>query len=377
MWLVILSALGVGTIACAGGNEPASQPVESGTQPNIAPAAVTPTLSPTTPAPELEGLVEAAAILARSSIHWTPEDTRMAMARRGAVRLRTDGPDHGLADGAPLSTLKQFVVVDNAERPRVVVDQGDIRLLLFVDRADAHPVILSRAPLGPSAGFEFRDPPKRGHGVLLPGTWVRELERNDGAVLVRLERDRSREGWIDAAASGTSFVGATAPESRDEDDGSWMQAKRRTKLLARPGGRALVSVQAQHTVRLLTERAAKGYRLVEYAEPYDNEIAYVGFVSAGDLRHPIPTLGFGGDKGWLLHKTTWGDAESAPRVEVEAGTFLLDVEKPVVVGCVVKPAELAELGEGRYAVATLWGPIPVRLAPESVPGRCGDTPETP
>lgn len=96
----------------------------------------------------------------------------------------------------------------------------------------------------------------------------------------------------------------------------------------------------------------------------------VGFVSSGDVRHPVRDVDFGGDKGRLLHKTTRGDAESLPQVEVEAGTFLLDVEKPVVVGFVVKPAELAELGEG-----TLWGPIPVRLAP--VPGRCGGTPETP
>lgn len=380
-WLA-LSIISV-LVACTGLDAPASAPAEASREPNI-------TALPTTsrnsepkvirPAPELKGLAEVSDILARNSIHWGAQDTRMAIARRGAVRLRVDGPDHGLADGAPLATHTQFAVIDNAERPRVVIDQGDIRLLLFVDRADAHPVILSRSRLAPSAGFEFRDPPQRGHGVLLPGTWVRELERKDRAVLVRLERDRPREGWIDAAALGTSFVGATVPASPDKDELSWMQARRRTKLAARPGGRALVTIQAEHTVRLLTERgnerAAGRYRLVEYSDPFDDEIAYVGFVSSRDLRHPVREVSSSGDSGWLLHKTHWGEAKSAPRVEVEAGKFLLDVEHSVVVGCVVKPAELADLGGGRYAVATLWGPIPVRLAPDSVDQRCGDAPKT-
>ena len=363
--LVLLSMLGAGTLACAGRGTPPS------------PAIQPPTAASTSPQTQqasfgVEGLAEVQDVLARKHVRWTPKDTRMALARRGAVRLRPDGENHGFADGEPFAVSIPLTVLDNAQRPRVLSEQGGVRLLLFVERADATPLVLERAPLAPEPGFEFHDPPRQGHVVVLPGTWVHELEREDGAVLVRLDRKRSRKGWIDPAAIGTSFVGAEAPVNDDADEQSWLQAKRRTKLRTRPGGPVLVTMLADERAIALTEGPSDGHWLVEYNQPYNEEVAFVGFVVSGDLRQPNMASLSGNGKGWFSPRTSWGDSESAPRVEVEAGRFLLDVERPVVVGCVATPAELADLGEGRYAVATMWGPIPVRLAPESVDARCGE-----
>lgn len=365
--LVMLSMLSAGTLACAGRDARASPPAEQ------QPVAAMPASSPKTEGPPaLEGLAEVAEVLAREHVRWTPQDTRMALARRGGVRLRSDGPEYGFADGEPFAVSTPFIVLDNARRPRVVSEQGGVRLLLFVDRADATPIVLDRAPLAPTAGFEFQDPPRRGHVVILPGAWVHELEREDEAVLVRLDRKRSRKGWIDSAVIGTSFVAAQAPKSDDADQQSWLQAKRRTKIMTRPGGPVLVTMHADESAFALTERATDGHRLVEYHQPYNEEVAFVGFVASADLRQPNMDSPTGTGRGSFSPRTSWGDAESAPRVEIEKGRFLFDVEHPVVVGCVATGAELADLGEGRYAVATMWGPVPVRLAPESVDARCGE-----
>ena len=68
---------------------------------------------------------------------------------------------------------------------------------------------------------------------------------------------------------------------------------------------------------------------------------------------------------WLLHK----GEDVAPIPGTKRRSYL---EENVAAAAIsLSPAEVAELGDGRYAVATIWGPIPVRLAPEGFEGRCG------
>ena len=50
---------------------------------------------------------------------------------------------------APLRAIRNFtqIVIEDSERPRIVTDDRDVRLLLYVDRQDARPVVLRPAPL--------------------------------------------------------------------------------------------------------------------------------------------------------------------------------------------------------------------------------------
>lgn len=317
-------------------------------------------------------------MLAEEHVWWKPAPTRIAMARRGTVRLRPTGPDLGLRDGAPLAAARRLWVMDDAERPRVVMDDRDVRLLLYVDRDDARPVVLRAAPLRPTPTTVLGDPPRRGHVILQPGAWV-DVTGREGALAKVVYRGSDSKptfaGWIDAEVLGTTFtVVAAATKTtaeRDAEAPRWYTVKRATTLLTRPGGKRLTKVDVDENVLALTDRAANGHRLVQHRPVCNTDLVYVGFVRASDLYQP--NYGSVRGCGWGAGKPEkhFGEAKSAPRVTVGAGRFLLDPDEPTVVGCVLQPTEVADLGEGRYAVPTSWGPVPVRLAPEGFEGRCG------
>lgn len=323
------------------------------------------------PEPEVkvEGYEAVASILGQRSVWWRLADARIALKHRGAVRTSADGADLGVADGQPFPDPQWLMVIDPAaERPRVVVDERTVRLLLMADRVDAHPVVLARAPLRPKSSFEFRDPPRRGHAVLLPGALVEIESKEEAGVQVRYAKEkRSLAGWVDAEAIGTVVEIREPPE--DEREG--FLAKRNTALLARPGGKILARIEKDEDVVALTPRVSSGHRLVEYQPHCQSDVSYVGYVSSRTLYQPNYGMGYGCGSGTAKLERPWGDAESAPRVTVAAGRFLLDVERPAVVGCVREATEFADLGDGVHAIATRWGPIPVRLAPESFRGPCG------
>ncbi len=378
------TAIAVGV--CLGGcaTEPSSSlpitPVETATEPSpqvpasVAASPQAEVIEPEPVAPvELQIPGDVAAVLAPRAVSWRLGDVRMGVARRGAVRLRTDGAELGLADGKSLGRTKRVMVVLDEERPRVVTDEAGVRLLLYVDRADAEPVVVVRAPMRAKAGTRIGDPPRRGHVVLQPGTWVESLEQADEHARVQyVGRDALFSGWVDVAALGTTFDRRSLePTDVDERDAHTWITKRGTKLLSKPGGRVMIKLDKEDSVVALTAKASAGYRLVEYVRPCESEISYVGFAATRDLRRPTMGQGYGCGSGSIGLARPWGDAEKAPRVEIEAGRFLLDVDESTVVGCVLRPTELADLGDGTHAVVTHWGPIPVRLAPQSLQGDCG------
>jgi hypothetical protein len=299
---------------------------------------------------------------------WGSGSTRIAVARRGAVRLRPDGPDLGLRDQASFPAARRMKVVEDGERPRVVTADRDVRLLLHVERQDARPVLVRAEPLRPTPGTVFGDPPRRGHVVLQPGAWV-DVEAREGAMVrVVYGEDKVRlSGWIEAEALGTTMT----PGKYPADERPGYQARRATKLLARPGGKSMVALDIHDAVVAITSRATGGYRLVEYAPPCGGDLVYIGYVAANDLHQPNYGTLRGCGHGAPRIDRVLGEFEAAPRVTVAAGRFLLDPDAPRVVGCVLAPTEVAALGDGRYAVATIWGPVPVRLAPEEFAGKCG------
>lgn len=334
--------------------------------------ATPPTPTPAPPAITITGYTpEVAALLAEPQVWWRTGDTRIALARRGPVRLRPDGPELGLHDAQPFSDAPRLRVLEDAERPRVVTDGSDVRLLLYVDRQDAQPVVTRTAPLRPSPATALDGPQRRGHVRLEPGAWVDVEERGD--VLTRVSLAASDEvvsGWIATDALGTTV---TVVEPAELGERHAYVAKRPTKLLTRPGGKALVALAEEATVVELDPRLESHHRWVEYRPVCERRLSYVGFVRDRDVHSPNFGSLVGCGSGSGSPAKLFGDAETAPRVVVDAGRFLLDADEPTVVGCVLAPTEVADLGDGRYAIATIWGPVPVRLAPASFEGRCGGT----
>lgn len=357
--------------------EPATTSVAPATTPAEPPAA-----SHALAAPEPFALLEpvilgytpaVAEVLAEVHFGWIPTSTTMAVTRRGAVRLLPNGPDLGLRDQAPFPAPKRLPVLEDAERPRVVIDDGQIRLMLHVDRQDARPVLLREAPLRPTPQATFGDPPTRGHAILQPGAWV-DVIATDGAMVQVAYGEPTPEllGWIEAEALGTSFTPPPRPKGARRGDASeTLRARRVTKLRVRPGGKVLTAVEADEPVVPITRRVEKGYRLVRHQPMCVRDLVYVGFVRARDLYVPSWGLISGCGRGSAAIPRVFGEAERAPRATLPPGRFLLDVDSPTIVGCVLDEAEVAELGDGRYAVATIWGPVPVRLAPADMRGRCG------
>lgn len=323
---------------------------------------------------------DVARVLGARNAAWFGADIRIAVSHRGAVRLRPDGPVYGLADGAAFPSLSPMAVLDDTERPRVVTNDPHVRMLVVVDRGDAQPVVVRPAPLLPTARSNIDDPPRHGYVELQRGAWVDlEAQQADHArVTIAIDAHGENQaealsGWVHLDALGTTAA-APGSDDQDTDEERWFVTKRTTKLRERPGARkALVGVAAKTTVVALTAGPKAGARLVKYRPFCERNIAYVGFVAARDLqRQPnAGGLGFCGIRTFPAGPVE--DATSAPRTTLSAGRFVLDPDEPRVVGCVLQPSEVADLGEGLYAIPTIWGPIPVRLAPESFEGPCGGT----
>ncbi|MCB9714812.1 MAG: hypothetical protein H6712_13175 [Myxococcales bacterium] len=374
-----LVALAIALAACARAQAPAPEPAPVSERPTVRVPEPSPSPAPAAPepAPEpiaIEGYEEVAELLAERWIGWWEGEHRMAVARRGPVRFRSDGVEQGLADRELLPGPRRLMVLEDEERPRVVVDEPGVRLLLHVERADAQPVMLARVPLRPEPGFVFLDPPQRGHVVVDLGTWVEALAEEGEATQVRWRgHEVEWTGWVDTQVLGTSVARPEDRSDDDEDAGPELVTKRTTALRERPGkGKTLVTLDDDEFVRAVTKKASRGHRLVEYTRPCEDDVSYVGFVAARDLEVPDFGAGYGCGSGSPGYSRPWGAAESAPRVTIEAGRVLLEPEGPPrVIGCVRESVEMAELGGGVHAVATMWGPILVRLAPEGFGGPCG------
>jgi len=342
--------------------------VPASESPAPAPAAAKPPPPPPKTVSAEEALI--AEVLGRDELRWDTAAIRLGVGTRGAVRLQPEGADLGLADDKSVG-LKKLVAIDDGPRPRVVTDEGGVRLMLYVDRDDAVPVALRRARLRPGPEFEFESPPQRGHVIVEPGTWVRALKRTGDSVRVRYSGlAASHSGWVDDAALGTTYV---REPDRTRRSPQWPRrsVKRAATLRVKPGGASLRKLRHRDFIEVRPPADTGRPVFVEYTDRCEREITVAGFLGARDVmprrKAPAPRC----DPATTSLAPSWGDAKSKPRVEIEAGRFLLDADASVVVGCVLRTTPLADLGDGKYAVGTTWGPIPVRLAPEGLAGKCG------
>lgn len=378
--MMLTSALACATTPRAPSQAPAPAPapvaaVAPAPEPPDAPSPADPSPAPApTPAPApaitITGYTpEIAALLAEPYVGWRSGTTRIALARRGSIRLRPEGPELGLRDAQPFADPQRRRVLEDGERPRIVTEDGDVRLLLYVDRQDAQPIVTRAAPLRPTATTVLDGPKRRGHVRLEAGAWVDVAERRDALSRVSFSAiDTVVSGWIANEALGTTATIVAPPEAAERQA---YVTKRASLLLTRPGGKRLVALEEGATVVELDPLPESGHRWVELRPPCEDSLFYVGFVRERDVHSPNFGSLIGCGSGSGSPPRLFGEAEDAPRLVLDAGRFLLDADAPTVVGCVLRPTEVAELGDGRYAIATPWGPVPVRLAPARFEGRCG------
>src|SRR5690606_6771397 len=134
-------------------------------------------------------------------------ESRIALVRRGAVRLEPEGADLGVGDLATFDAARRLMVIEDGARPRVIADDAGVRLLLYVDRADARPILVAAAPLRSRPGASVGDPPRGGHVAVEPGAWVDVEARKPGAAKIRYrDEDVDFHGWVPADALGTTFT---------------------------------------------------------------------------------------------------------------------------------------------------------------------------
>lgn len=292
---------------------------------------------------------------------------RMGIARLGPVRLRPDGPPQGWANGMTLAPFVRAGVVEDGTRPRVLVDQAGVRLLLYVERDDAMPVVQADTLLRPRPGMQVGPLPDEGMAVLRKGAWVRLEQRRGEELQVRHREVGS--GYVDAAALGVTVEFDGEPSRLER--GQPRKAGRATELRVSPDGRALKSIADQRELRVFPEHTRDGHTLV-YEEATCDRYGFVGFVATQDIGGPWQAYLLGCPYYREKLSPHWGDAWSEPRTTIEAGRFLLDPQEPTIVGCAAEEVPAADLGDGRVALPTVWGPITVRLAPAEFEGRCSD-----
>ncbi len=381
--------LGLATFGCGTAAPSPAPTVEPQRDPVSARA---PTLAPTTAAQPAAPIVEAPApltlagdtadirsALAKSYIGWTSTPGRIAVRRRGPVRLVPEGPDLGLADEHAFPSSQRLGVLVDGPRPLVMTEHDGIRLLLFVRHDDATPVVVADAPLRRRPTDAIPDPPRRGRVVLHPGAWVKVEASTPTAVRVAYhDGNVTRRGWVEPDRLGTVVMfdrpspdqaKAKAKAKADDDDDTWWTSKRATTLRVTADGNVLERLDAEEVVRALAP-ARGGRRLVQYTPRCNRDLSVIGFVTTRDFHQPNYGHAYGCGYGTSSPAREWGDALDLPRVELAAGTFLTDAASTRLVGCVAKASKVADRGDGTYVVATIWGPLTVRPAPTELVGAC-------
>lgn len=237
--------------------------------------------------------------------------------RRGAVSFVMGGSSYGTADLAELPSRPRMMVVEESPHLRVLWNGDSLRLLVFIDQADTWDVTRGRVPVWPDRDA-VGEPIRMAHLVVRSGTLV-EVERylGDAAKVVFRSHEPFLSGWVAANAIHSTY--RRADDSR-KDPGSVFVTARSTRLRTAVGGKTLTELSVNSTVYSLSAPEL-GYRQV------------VRIVLFGCRDGP--------DHG-------------------------------IRIGYTHKEVELADLGDGRLAVSTICGPLPVRLAAETADDLLGD-----
>ena len=272
-----------------------------------------------------------------------------------------------LPDAPPLtgsrSVMRALPVVDPGERPRVSIELSDVRVLLYLDREDLQPRIVSRANgSGPSG---------HGRAVLPVGAEVEVLERDGDRALVAFERFLLRvEAWLPRTAVDEVWRidDAALDDGEPRAEGPSMSVLGGSELLEAPGGDPIAWIGGDEgepsTMVTLLGEELRGYIPVRL----DHAGALIeGFVHADDLSEDIAGWGCGCGGSFSSYSMGWGWANA--RATVPAGTLLRAGPGGPVVALVLEDIrvleEAASVG-AEIARGTPFGDVSLWAAPEDV-----------
>jgi len=292
---------------------------------------------------------------------------RAILARHGAAWLRLGGDVDESPGWHDLDGTDRAVVEMRGEHVRLLLEEDDVRLFVWVARADLAPVIAHEVALVATPGAPA---PGRGRpGVTLaPGTTFAETARAGEHVAVTIAADGLRvDGFVPVAAIGDVWERAAPGALRRSHA---LDAGRVIRAAPDDGAPALATTTETIDVRALAP-SYRGWREVTTLGPH---VVVHGFVREHDAHADLYSHGTGGGYGY--------GSSHAMSFPVGAGTCLYDGIDGDVIGLVVadrKRLMRATTAPGWYTllVSSPWGllDVPIRTAAGSEPPsweRCAD-----
>ncbi len=274
------------------------------------------------------------------------------LVRLGIVRLSPDGEPLDRERDVEIDRVVP-VLGETRSRVRVVSDDDDARLALWIDRADLAPTVLAPVQLADDHGGAPHDA-----GVwLAPGAEI-ELAGPpvDGRREIALhDADLRAAGWVSDTLVGTIWVG---PPPHSPPPAAELHLVDTGTVL-----RAAASEHAPAVATLLQATAATviasrgGWTIVEL---YRDGVRVRGYAPASRVGKDPLGLGVGSGTG-----SGYGISDT-DRIEVPAGACLYDHIAGDVVGVNTETRVrygFSEAGAAHVYVNTSWGLVLVTLAP--------------
>jgi hypothetical protein len=284
---------------------------------------------------------------------------RVRLARYGAVRLAAGDPQPAIAgpsegEAIMLGQSPSLVVVDSVSgRLRVVVEEGEYRLLVWIEATDVNWVIGETTDLAFEPGEPAAAPPAAGVRVR-PGLPVARRDQRGSLVFVSHEDTcLSVAGWVPVDRVVRAYTPVDEPELERE-----LSVGPGTALYERPNGRELARFTSECRVAA-SGREEAGHTLVVYEGN--------GFEARGWIAAASPTTGAMGALFGFGSGGFGGFGAGGERVLIPAGSCLYAARGGPVVGVATDDteqgsAESAEGGWHAIAVATGWGELPLWVA---------------
>jgi hypothetical protein len=283
---------------------------------------------------------------------------RVRLARYGAVRLAAgDGEpaagSKGDGEAIELGQSPALVVVDSAgDRLRIVVEEGEYRLLLWIEASDLNWVIAETADLAFEPGERAAAPPSPGVRVRPGLPVVRGDQRGQLVFVSHDDQCITVAGWVPVGLLARTYTPVDQPEiERDLSAGAG------TALLERPNGRELARFTSECHVAY-GGREESGQKLVVYE---GNGFEVRGWISGSSSG--------GGTSSLFGYGRAFGGFGGGERILVPAGSCLYAARGGAVVGVTTDDAEETgvQAGEGGWhsvSVETGWGDLSVWIREE-------------
>lgn len=205
---------------------------------------------------------------------------RVRVLENASARLLPEGPV--LRGGQ--RTVEPQVVVDPGPRPRISVDAGDVRVLLYLDRAALQPRVVAQV--------DGTGPEGDGRVVFARGTSIEVLDRDEDRVQVSYtSMDFTVEAWLPRSAVDEVWphdvwrdVRHVQPNER-APDGVFRSVVGETDVVDAPWGHPLVRLggsarRSLGTVRVVGDEV----RAHVPVELFARSVWIVGWVHVDDLR---------------------------------------------------------------------------------------------